>query len=250
MHTKKQATGRKGSTMHITAMTYNICSGRNLEGVRDLGFAAAVIRQYQPDFVTLNEVRSHTQDIGPVNQAQELGKRTGYYPVFGRSIDILGGEYGNALLTRLPLLEQEVIHIPDPEPAGEGFYEHRSILRAVLLAGDRTITVLCTHFGLMEDEQTLAVQTVLNTLKTETNPVLLMGDLNLTPEAETLAPIRSALCDTSPDGLPRTFPSDKPEIKIDYILHTPHFICESLISPDTQCSDHRPLMARLAVHSF
>lgn len=231
--------------MQITAMTYNICSGRNLAGEQDLRHAASVIRQFQPDFVTLNEVRNHSQDVGPINQAHELGRLTGYYAVFGRSIDYLGGEYGNGLLTRLPLLSSEVIHIPDPEPVGQGFYEHRTILKSVLLAGEREITVLCTHFGLMEDEQTLAVQTALATIQGEKNPVLFMGDLNLTPAAPILAPLRAALQDTAPDGLPLTFPSDQPRMKIDYILHTPHFTCRSVESPDTQCSDHRPLMAVL-----
>ena len=100
--------------MNLTAMTYNIQSGRDLSRDLNIDHAVSVIRAVHPDFVALNEVRSHTQDVGNVNQAWELGRLTGYYPLFGRSIDVSGGEYGNAFLTRLPLVESEVVHIPDP----------------------------------------------------------------------------------------------------------------------------------------
>ena len=45
-----------------------------------------------------------------------------------------------------------------------------------------------------------------------------------------------------------TFPSDVPEIKIDYILHTEGFSPVSLCTMDTQCSDHRPLIAEMELN--
>lgn len=232
--------------MRLTAMTYNICSGKNMARERNLEFAAEVIRYVQPSFVTLNEVRSHTSDIGTVDQADELGRLTGYYPVFGKSIDVMGGDYGNALLTRLPLISRDIIHIPDPERDGEGFYEHRSILRCVLMAEGTPLTVLTTHFGLMPGEQANAVKTVLSILASENGPVMLMGDLNLTPDATALKPLMEALTDTAAGkSEPLTFPSDKPEIKIDYIFHTSDIECTSLRTIDTQNSDHKPLVAEI-----
>ena len=58
--------------MKIRVMAYNIASGHNLMGDRNLAYAAAVINQIQPDFVTVNEVRCHTSDV-PLHQANELG---------------------------------------------------------------------------------------------------------------------------------------------------------------------------------
>ena len=233
--------------MKLKIMTYNICSGKNMARERDLEFSASVIREVQPDFVTLNEVRSHTEDVGPINQALELGRLTGYYPVFGKSIDVLGGDYGNALLTRLPLISHEVVHIPDPAREGKGFYEHRTVLKCVLMAGDKKITVMCTHFGLMPGEQVNAVDTILKLICEADGPVLVMGDLNLQPDAPVLAPLMKALhnAESLNPGL-LTFPSDKPEIKIDYILHTGDIKACSLETMDTQCSDHRPLIAEIS----
>ena len=234
--------------MKLKIMTYNICSGKNMARERDLEFSASVIREVQPYFVTLNEVRSHTSDIGPMDQADELGRLTGYYPVFGKSIDVMGGDYGNALLTRLPLVSREVVHIPDPEREGEGFYEHRTVLKCVLRAGEKEFAVMCTHFGLMPGEQKNAVDTVVELTEKTDMPALVMGDLNLTPDAPVLKPLMEKLGNT--DALNHgllTFPSDKPEIKIDYILYTDGITALSLDSIDTQCSDHRPLTAVIEI---
>jgi len=233
--------------MIVTSMTYNICSGRNMAGERDLLYAASVINQVQPDFVTLNEVRCRTSDV-PLSQAEELGRLTGYEPVFGKAINISGGEYGNAFLTRRPLLEQSVIHIPDRKSTERTYFEHRSILRCVLDIGGQPVTVLSTHFGLAKVEQESAVETALGILEKETNPVILMGDLNMTPDAVRLAPLFELLHDTADqkDDI-KTFPSDQPRIKIDYIMHTGAIRTLSVYSMDTQCSDHRPLIARLDI---
>lgn len=235
--------------MNLTAMTYNIQSGRNLARNLNIGHAASVIRGVQPDFVVLNEVRSHTQDVGDVNQAWELGRLTGYYPVFGRSIDVSGGEYGNALLTRLPLLESEVVHIPDPvRESDKTWYEHRTVLRAVLEADGQRITVLGSHFGLAPEEARSAVDTVLSLVESSETPLILMGDFNLRPDDVILRPLMDALIDTAEGHeSPKTFPSDQPHEKIDYIFVSKAVKVLSLESQNTQMSDHRPLIARLAL---
>ena len=231
--------------MKLTAMTYNIFSGRNL--VRDLNLehAASVIRQIQPDFITLNEVRSHTSDVGPIDQANEMGRLTGYYPVFAKTIDILGGEYGIAFLSRLPVLESQITHIPDPKRTGNYHYEHRCILRCVLLANGSPITVFSTHFGLAPSEQANAVQTALALIQKETNPLLFMGDLNAEPDTREVKPLFEALHDASAGKSILTFPSDTPRIKIDHILYKGDWRVLDVRSMDTQESDHRPLIAEL-----
>ncbi len=233
--------------MKLKAMTYNICSGNNLQRDRNLAYAAEIINLVQPDFVTVNEVCKNTA-YAPQHQADVLGSLTGYYPIFGRSIDIAGGEYGNAFLTRKPLLEQEVIDIPDRRSEERNYYEHRTLLRAVIEAGGQKITVFSTHFGLAKVEQEAAVETALEAIRKEINPVILMGDLNMEPDHPILQPLFEALHDSAErkDNI-KTFPSDEPTIKIDYILHSEEFRAVSLSSMDTQNSDHRPLFAELEI---
>ena len=231
--------------MKLKVMTYNIASGNNLAKERDLKYAASVINQVQPDFVTVNEVCNNTA-YAPLHQANELARLTGYYPLFGKSIDIAGGEYGNAFLTRCPLMEHEIIQIPDRKSEERAYYEHRTILRAVVEVQGRRLTVLSTHFGLAMVEHEAAVETALEVLKKEENPVILMGDLNMSPDKERIQPLLDALNDTAggKDEI-KTFPSDGPTQKIDYIMHSGEFKTLAVWSMDTQCSDHRPLMAEL-----
>jgi len=228
-------------------MTYNIASGNNLFKDRNLAHAAEIINLVQPDIVTVNEVCKNTA-YAPQHQADVLGSLTGYYPIFGRSIDIAGGEYGNAFLTRRPLMEYEVIHIPDRTSEERNYYEHRTLLRAVIDVGGRKVTVLSTHFGLAKVEQESAVETALAVLERETNPVILMGDLNMEPDDPILQPLLKVLNDTAEGAdFIKTFPSDEPRIKIDYILHSDEFRTVALSSMNTQNSDHRPLFAELEI---
>ena len=233
--------------MKLTAMTYNICSGRNMQRERNIDFAASVIREVQPDFVTINEVRVNTSDV-QVNQADELGRLAGYYPVFGKSIDILGGEYGNAFLTRWPLVEWKVVQIPDRRSEEKASYEHRTVLRCVIEKNGKRLTVLGSHFGLAKVEHDSAVETVMGILEKEENPVILMGDFNMTPDNPKLQPVFAAMHDTAnyTDDI-KTFSSEDPKIKIDYILYTDPLKADSLRTIDTQNSDHRPLVAEFTL---
>ena len=79
-------------------------------------------------------------------------------------------------------------------------------------------------------------------------PVILMGDFNLRPGDKILRPLMDALTDTAAGReAPKTFPSDRPHEKIDYIFVSKDIKVLSLKSKNTQMSDHRPLIARLAL---
>ena len=104
----------------MRVMTYNISSGRNVLGDRDMDFARRTISAEEPDILGLNEVQ-HFSCIFPGKcAAEELARRMGYlFFQFGRAIDYADGEYGNALLSRFPIVETAVFPIPDL-PAGSG----------------------------------------------------------------------------------------------------------------------------------
>ena len=98
------------------------------------------------------------------------------YYYFAPALDIPScGPYGNAILSKIPIVKAENIPIPDPCPKKyKGYYETRCVLKAELEGG---ITVLITHFGLNPDEQENAVKTVLADLTDER--CIIMGDFNV-----------------------------------------------------------------------
>ena len=222
-------------------MTFNTQHCQNFRtGKIDFAVMADAIKKCGADIVGLNEMRSLGKDADYKDQTAELSRLTGienYY--FAKAIDVSGpNPYGNALLSRLKILSAETVMIPDPVPKPENsLYETRCILKASLEGG---LTVLITHFGLNGDEQENAVLSVLENLENER--CILMGDFNLTPESALLDPIRAKMTDASSlfKAPLLSFPSDKPEIKIDYIFVTPDIKVTGADIPEIIASDHRP----------
>ncbi len=222
-------------------MTFNTQHCLNyLEQRVDYEIMARAILDLGADIVGLNEMYSDGEKgaIYP-NQTKKLAELCGiknYY--FARATCLPpAGPYGNGFISKMPIIKAETIIIPDPSPRGyDGYYETRCVLKATLEGG---ITVLVCHFGLNPDEQENAVKTILENLEDE--KCILMGDFNVTPDNPVLLPIREKMKDTSIgycEGVP-TFPSDKPEIKIDYIFVSPDIEVVSAEIPEIIASDHR-----------
>ena len=114
----------------------------------DFQVMADAIKSLNPDIVGLNEMRGKGTNPQYDNQTSILSELTGMkHHYFAKAREINGeNPYGNALLSKLPILSSETILVPDPEPKSEtGPYETRCLLKAKLDGG---ITVLVIHFGL------------------------------------------------------------------------------------------------------
>ena len=211
----------------------------------DFSAMAEAIKLCSADIVGLNEMRDDGEAEDYTAQTEELSCLTGlehYY--FAKAIDVRGkNPYGNGLLSRYPIINAETIPVPDPaERKYGGHYETRCLLKARLECG---ITVLVIHFGLNPDEQRNAVKTVLENLEDER--CILMGDFNVTPDNEVLAPIRARMKDTAElfEKPLMSFPSDEPTVKIDYIFTSPDIEAIAADIPAIVASDHRPHIAEI-----
>lgn len=217
-----------------------------IERVIDFDKVARTISELSPDVVGLNEIRGAGSAPEHDAQTETLSSLTGMkYYYFAQAI---GGEkkpYGNAILSRIPIVSAERIFIPDPEAeerVGKFHYETRCILKARLENG---YTLLITHFGLNPDEQANAVETVIANLEPER--CILMGDFNMSPDDALLLPIRERLTDTADafDAPRLSFPSVEPARKIDYIFVSPDVRVISADIPQIVTSDHFPYVAQI-----
>jgi endonuclease/exonuclease/phosphatase family metal-dependent hydrolase len=210
----------------------------------DFDIMAKAITEVGADIVGLNEMYNGGEGDFFM-QTTELSYRTGLsYSYFAKAIHENIGDYGNGFISRYPIVKVETIIIPDPNPRRipDGFYETRCLLKATLENG---YTVLVTHFGLCRDEQENAVDTIVNNILPE--KCILMGDFNVPPDDAILDPIRAKMKDTASllDGEGLSWPSDKPQIKIDYIFVSPDIEVVSADVPSIVASDHRPHVAEI-----
>ena len=160
------------------------------------------------------------------------------------------GQYGNALLSSLPIKTWQNQVFPQTRPV-----EPRGLLRATLTWAGREVEVLTTHLDASKDDaerrhQAGLIRETLLALPAD-RPFLLAGDFNALPTATTLAPLRErwtdawASLETTPG---HTFPSDQPRERIDYFWYDAGRVQPvRLRIPDTQASDHRPLVATFSL---
>ena len=247
--------------MQLTFMSFNMEHGLDYmaykklpadrkEDLVDLSLTENAVRQCGAAVVGLNEVRGQGESPLYRNQAEILAARLGMHAYFAPAIYFPhGGPYGNAILSKYPILKAERILIEDPPVRDEDvYYETRCLLKAELdLAGG--LTVYVCHFGLAKAEAKNAVKALLNQLDRQIRPCVFMGDLNLTPDSEILSPIYERLQDTAAAfTYPQwSWPSDLPERKIDYIFTSRDIQVLAAEIPAIIASDHRPHTALLEI---
>ncbi len=229
-------------------MTFNTLHCLNyIEQKIDFQIMADTIKECGADIVGLNEIRGKGTDSEYDNQTAILSELSGIeYYYFAKAIEIGNkNPYGNAILSKYPIVRAETIPVPDPNPkTGTEYYETRCLLKAKLEGG---ITVIVIHFGLNLDEQINAVNTVIENLENE--KCILMGDFNVTPEDDVLKPIRERMKDAA-DFFEKpllSFPSDNPDRKIDYIFVSPDVEVITADIPEIIASDHRPHTATVNI---
>ncbi|MDZ4683613.1 MAG: endonuclease/exonuclease/phosphatase family protein [Planctomycetaceae bacterium] len=229
----------------LRVLSYNIHHGEGVDGKLDLERIANVIRSVSPDVVALQEVDRVTERTQRVDQPAELARLTGLTAVFEKNIDLQGGEYGNAVLTKLPI--QSHRNHPLPQLV-EG--EKRGALAVEVTCGGQPLTILGTHFDHRpEPGDRIASAKQLNQWATDhaDQAALLIGDLNATPDSEPLRLLKEQWRDTAAQPLP-TIPVGKPSRQIDFILVRPADrwrTVEIRVLDETVASDHRPIFAVL-----
>lgn len=235
----------------LKILSYNIHSGHDFEGKKNLSDIGDFIKQVGADIVGLNEVDCKNERCGFVDQAEYLRERAGYdYCAFSPSIEFRGGYYGNAMLSKYPILEAEPIAIP-AAPDADKHHEPRSILRCIIDAPCGKLTVMVTHYGVHAvSERVEGVKKTIELVEAAGDmPIVFMGDLNATPDAEELQPLLTVLKDTAKGFTESTLNSiafPYPTKRIDFIFAKGHSGVENVFVPNVPYSDHCPYIADIS----
>jgi len=218
--------------------TWNIHMGVGRDGQRDLGRTARVIQEMAPDLIGLQEVDNRVDDGG--NDLSRLEALTGMQIVAGPTMQKATGDYGNAILTRLPVLKVERydLSVKKREPRG--------LLIAHLDWQGERLQVAVTHLGLRPGERRNQVLRLIAYLSAEErSPLLLIGDFN-----EWLfwgRPLRWLHRHFGRFQSPPSFPTCWPLFRLDHILAEPKWRLGPIQAHNSRlsvvASDHLPLTA-------
>ena len=202
----------------LTVMTLNLHAGRDAS-LEQIG---QFIKQYNPDFVALQEVDLNTHRANCRHQngrdfVTELAYHSGMQGLFCPTIKFSGGLYGIGLLTRHPFVEVQNIMLPHPNRK----MEQRGLLQGtfVLPDGD-TVVMACTHLEAFDSLSRVAqAQFILSHFDGTAHPAILAGDFNAPPHDPAIGMLTTQWTDCT--GTEPTFSTTNPTQKIDYILTRP-----------------------------
>lgn len=249
--------------------TFNILHGRSVhDGEVELGRLADSVRALDADVLALQEVdldqpRSAMADLTAV-AAAAMGA------VSHRFVAAIAGTpgatwmaatgteqpgtaaYGIALLSRFPATNWQVLRLPripfrfpmylsEPGRVLVVDEEPRAAMVARLETPIGPLTVANTHLSFVPGWNRVQLRRLIRDVRGFPGPRVLMGDLNLTPDA---IPRASAL---RPLGVAKTFPAEQPQRQLDHILtDDPALQAGQSSTPLLSVSDHRPLVVEVS----
>lgn len=242
--------------MRLRALSYNIhkCIG-GVDRRYDLTRVAEVIHKLDVDVAMLQEVDGGTERSNRDQQVELLADQLGMrYRTWFPNVDVRGGgHYGNAILSRYPIIESSNIDL------SIRFKKRRSALHAVLRVRhdgvDRTIHLYNMHLGLARYERRIQLRMFLDSHPFQNlhhdTPIVVGGDLN-----DVYGGLGEMLAPAGFRGIerrPLTFPAWGPMRALDaiFVRGDMDFLrlarCDSELA--RRASDHRPLVADVRLRS-
>lgn len=221
----------------LAVASYNIHLAIGSDGRFDPARIAAVLRELDADVVALQEVQLGPE---PCDVLAFLREDTGYEAVAGPTLYGRHGQYGNAVLTRRPVIGVRQLDLSVAR------HEPRGALDVTLLGAGGPVRIVATHLGLRPGERRRQVRRLLDECA-EPFPgtTVLLGDLN-----EWLLwgrPLRwlHAFFQRTPS--PPSFPARRPLFALDRVWVHPRRALRALAvhaSPLARiASDHLPVRA-------
>ena len=250
----------------VRVATFNILSGRTPgDDTVDKDRVRRSIAALDADVLALQEVDRHQPRSGGLDLTAVAAEAMG--AVDHRFVAALTGtpatwtgavvdepegvpSYGIALLSRYPVSRWQVARLP-PAPVRLPYRfddsrriswvrdEPRVAIRADVEAPNGPLCVVTTHLSFLPMSSSRQLRMLAHSLGTGTTPLVLTGDLNMSPgRAERITGLRSLAT-----GL--TFPAHRPAVQLDHLLG------DATITPlhggavASEISDHRALVVEL-----
>jgi endonuclease/exonuclease/phosphatase family metal-dependent hydrolase len=235
-----------GAQLRIASYNIHSCVGldRRCRPAR----IATVLRELNCHIVALQEVDNVPGQHADSMQLDYLAHALEMTSIAGLRIVRHTGEYGNALLTRLPIRDVQ------RHDLSYSRYEPRGALDVSLELAGHEVRVIATHLGLNRAERAFQWQRLLPHIESADPavPLMVLGDMNeWYRSASTLRTVHGLL---GAAPAPVAFPSYAPCLALTRIWVRPLQALQSLTvhrsATARRASDHLPLVAGLSVREL
>lgn len=193
----------------LTIGSYNIANGKNYKHIKNIG---TDIMEKELDIVGLQEVDQKVLRTGRMDSLKLLSESSGLqYYAFFKAIDLQGGEYGVAVLSRYPIVETHRTELYS------GDKEQRVLGHAVIDVNGTLINFFVTHLSFESKALRDAQYATIAEKTSELDNFIITGDFN-TSNFDEYAPIKNADMVNSSKYSIKTFPNPDPTSSIDNIV--------------------------------
>lgn len=216
-------------------MTLNLHNGLDTGGTDNTGRFIKLVAEEQPDLIALQEVEDNV--IARLN-------KTGYHVIHEANANLGWFRFGNALLTRHPIIHHRHHYLPSQ-------LEQRGMLEAAVSIDGQTIQVFNTHLGLSHADRGQQLDAITQALASSGTPFILMGDFNAEPRSglfSNLLKFTSEVGSVIP--LDKSFPARNPSVRIDQIWYSRHWQATAAKTLPWHGSDHLPVTATLSLKTW
>jgi endonuclease/exonuclease/phosphatase family metal-dependent hydrolase len=248
----------------VRLVTFNTHHGVGDDGRHDLPRLARLLADADADVICLQEVDRHFGErSASVDQALLLASALDLQLAWAPSIDRdpVGGrterrQYGNALLSRLPVRSTQVHRLP-------GGGEPRTALHALVQLDGAALQVVTTHLSSRSPADRAAQAAACARLPSPGVPGVVVGDLNADAGAPELGVLRERFADawelatdrtdqagrfSMHAGQGLTHPARRPRVRIDQVWVTAGVtVADARVLDGSSTSDHHPLLVDLLV---
>ena len=249
-----------------------------------LNQAILLVKELNADLIFLQEVDFHSKRSYYVNQARQMAEELGYhwielsswnnryvpFPYWPFSNQFKRVDNGGAILSRFPLKKIEGFLFDHPRSKPwwyNHFYPYRYMMSAEISLGNRRrLRVINTHLEAFDQKARLKqIEKIVKYLRSLPGPYLLAGDFNMLPvgsdkdhgfinypdddyRGDKSFSVLTEPLGISPQSLEKTFPSDHPDRKLDYIFTSVKASDCRVVK--TTLSDHLPLLCEFKTNLF
>lgn len=231
----------------LRILNYNIHQGLNPDGQVDPEATARTIEALEPDVLMLQEIGRGWPIHISMDTGEWLSRRLGLPFVYQPAAD---AQFGNAIMTRLPILDHDAGFLP----FGEG-PQRRSYLRVRIdLGAGRTIDLIDVHLQHQEDKPRTREAQIHELLRVwgGDRPTVIAGDMNTQPDEPNVSLLtREGLLSVQDEAGLGHLPTATQEVvigdRVDYVFVTPDISFSDVAVPYSFASDHLPIAVTVSV---